>query len=149
MSLYDTISQDFKQAMKAKEDVRVSVLRMLKTALKNKEVELCRKLDDPEIAAVIRSQVKQRRDSVEQFTAGGRTDLVAREEAELVFLEAYLPKQLGREAVEAAAAALIAELGAGSSKDMGRVMKAFTSRYAGQADGKLVSEVVKEKLAAR
>ncbi|MEW5725221.1 MAG: GatB/YqeY domain-containing protein [Thermodesulfobacteriota bacterium] len=148
MSLFQTLEQDFKAALKAKDEVRVMVLRMLRTAMKNKEVELRRKLEEPEVLGLISTQIKQRRDSIEQFHLGGREDLVRREEAELAVLEAYLPRQLSRAEVEAAAAALISELGASSAKDLGRIMKAFMSKYAGQADGKVVSEVVKGKLAA-
>ena len=146
MSFYQTLDQDFKSALKDRDELRVSVQRMLRTALKNKEVELRRKLEDKEILGVIQNQAKQRRDSIEQFSKGGRLDLVEKEKAELLILEAYLPQQMSREEIEAAVKALIAELDATSVKEMGRVMKTFMERYKGQADGKLVGDLVKKAL---
>ena len=148
MSLYEKLDQDFKGALKAREEVRVSVLRILRTAIKNKEVEVRRKLDEGEILSLIKSQVKQRIDSISQFEKGGREDLVEREKAELAFIESYLPTQLTREEIERAAAELIDELEAKSMKDMGRVMKTLMSRYAGQVDGKVAGELVKQRLSA-
>ena len=144
--MYETIDRDFKTALKAKDEVRVSVLRMLKTAVKNKEVELKRRLETSEYLGVISNQAKQRRDSLEQFRSGGRDDLAEREQAELVILEGYLPSQLSEEELDAAVAEIIAESGAESPKDMGRVMKLFMSRYQGQVDGKAASAAVKNKL---
>jgi len=148
MSLYQRLDQDFKAALKAKDQIRVGVLRMLKTAVKNREVQVIRKLEDEEILGVISNQVKQRQDSIAQFQRGGRQDLVEREQAELAVLENYLPAPMDEAGVEKAVAELIKELGASSLKDMGPVMKTFMSRYAGQADGKIVSELVRRKLAS-
>lgn len=148
MGIHDRISQDFKEALKAKDKIRVAVLRMLKTSIKNKEVELRRELDEAEIMKAVTGQAKQRRDSIEQFTKGGREDLAKQEEAELAILESYLPKQLGQAELEAAAADVIAELEANSPKDMGKVMKNLMSRYAGQIDGKAAGETVKKILSA-
>ena len=147
MSFYQTLDQDFKSALKDRDELRVSVQRMLRTALKNKEVELRRKLEDEEIMSVIQNQAKQRRDSIEQFSKGGRLDLVEKEKTELSILEAYLPQQMSREEIEAAVKALITELDIKSVKEMGRVMKTFMERYRGRADGKLVGDLVKETLA--
>ena len=148
MTLYDTLDTDFKTALRAKDEVRLSVLRMLKTAAKNKEVELKRKLDEAELLGVIKSQAKMRRDSIEQFTQGGRADLAEREAAELSVLETYLPQQMGAEELENAIDGLIAELGAGSVKDMGRVMKELMNRFAGRVDGKEAGGIVKSKLSS-
>ncbi len=146
--LLETFNQDFKTAFKARDEVKVSVLRMLKTVVKNKEVELRRELEEPEVIGLVKTQVKQRKDSIEQFEKGGRDDLAAREKAELAVLEAYLPAQLPLEEVERVVGELIEELGASSVKDLGRVMKAVMGRFGGQVDGKVASDVVKRKLTA-
>ena len=146
MSLQETIDRDFKEAMRARDDIRLSVLRMIKTAAKNKQVELRRPLEEDDLLGVLTSQAKQRRDSIDQFTSGGRADLAAREEAELGIIEAYLPKQLSRTEMEEAVAAMVVELEAKSVKDMGRVMKVLMSRYKGRMDGKAAGDLVKEKL---
>lgn len=146
MSFYETLDHDFKEALRARDEVRLPVLRMLKTAIRNKEVETRRKLEDGEIMVLIKSQVKQRRDSISQFEKGGRDDLVQREKAELDVIQTYLPAQLSQEEIEKALADLIKELGASSMKDMGRVMKEFMSRFGGQVDGKVASETVKKGL---
>ncbi len=146
MSLLETLDQDFKAALKAKDELKLSVLRMLKTVMKNKEVEVRRKLEDEDLLALISNQAKQRRDSIKQFAEGGRDDLVQREEAELAVLESYLPTQLDRGEIETEVMALLGELEATSVKDMGRVMKTFMNRFAGRVDGKVVGEVVKQKL---
>ena len=146
MSLQENIDRDFKEAMRARDDIRLSVLRMIKTAVKNKQVELRRPLEDEEFLGVLTSQAKQRRDSIDQFKSGGRGDLVDREEAELKIIETYLPQQLSRSQMEEAVAALIIELDAKSVKDMGRVMKALMSRFQGQLDGKAAGDLVKTKL---
>ncbi|MFH1137638.1 MAG: GatB/YqeY domain-containing protein [Pseudomonadota bacterium] len=147
MSFYETLDQDFKSAMKAREEVRLSTLRMLKTSIKNKEVELRRKLDDDELLGLVKNQVKQRRDSIDQFKKGGRDDLTAREEAELAVLEAYLPTRISPGELEKLLADLIVELDAKSPKDMGKVMKAFMARHGGHADGKLAGDLAKRILA--
>jgi uncharacterized protein len=134
-------------AMKQHDPVRLSTLRMLKAALMNKEVERGRALDDTESLQVVSALVKQRRDSIEQFTQGGRPELAAKEAAEIAILEQYLPAAADPAAIEAAVVAAIAETGAASPKDMGRVMKVALSKLAGQTvDGKTVNELVRRKL---
>ena len=148
MSLEQKISGDIATAMKAKDAARLSALRMLKAALMNKGVEKNRTLEDAEELQVVSSLVKQRRDSIEQFTAGGRTDLAAKEEAEIAILEAYLPPSVSAGDLERAVVEAIAETGAASAKDMGKVMKAVMARLAGKTvDGKKVNELVRARLA--
>src|SRR5262245_21468080 len=134
--------------MRKQEAVRLAALRMLKAALMNREVERGRALDDNEVRQVLTSLVKQRRDSIEQFTKGGRQDLADKEAAEIRVLEAYLPPAADPAVVERAITEAIAETGASSAKDMGRVMKAAMAKLAGQSvDGKAVNELVRQKLA--
>src|SRR5262245_44003682 len=134
--------------MRQHDPVRLSALRMLKAALMNREVERGRTLDDSESQQVVASLVKQRRDSIEQFTKGGRQDLADKEAAEIRVLEAYLPPAADPAVVERAITEAIAETGASSAKDMGRVMKAAMAKLAGQSvDGKAVNELVRQKLA--
>jgi len=134
--------------MRKKEVVRLGALRMLKAALTNREVERGRALDDAESRQVVSSLVKQRKDSIEQFINGGRQDLADKEAAEILVLEAYLPPSADAGAIERAVVEAIAETGAASAKDMGRVMKAAMARLAGQTvDGKTVNELVRQKLA--
>lgn len=136
-------------AMKKKDQARLSALRMLKAAFMNREVEKGRALDDAEAKQVVASLVKQRRDSIEQFAKGGRQDLVDKETAEILVLESYLPPAVDPATVERAVTAAIAESGATSTKDMGRVMKAVMAKLAGQnVDGKAVNEQVRKKLGA-
>ena len=147
MTLIERISTAMTVAMKAKDQGRLAPLRMAKAALMNREVEKGRPLDEAESQQVIASLIKQRRDSIEQFTKGGREDLAAREASEIVALEAYLPPPVDPAAIEREIDAAIAETGASSVKDMGRVMKAVMSRLAGQTvDGKTVSDLVRSKL---
>jgi hypothetical protein len=146
MSLYETLDSTFKESLKAKDSLKVSVLRMVRTALKNKEVELIRKLEDDEILRVLSSQIKQRKDAIEQFRQGGRSDLADKEEQELAILESFMPKALDAEELKSGIQAVIAETGASSMKDMGKVMKEAMRRFAGRADGKEVSEMVKKQL---
>jgi len=135
--------------MKARDASRLSALRMLKAAVMNKSVEKGRDLDDAEVLQVAASLVKQRRDSIEQFTNAGRTDLVEKETAELKVLQAYLPAAATPEEINAAVAEAIAETGASSPKDMGKVMKAVMPKLAGKnADGKAVNEAVRRTLGA-
>jgi uncharacterized protein YqeY len=149
MLLRDTVNTDITAAMKAKDPARLSALRMLKAAIMNKGVEKGHDLEDAEVLQVIASLVKQRRDSVEQFGKAGRTDLVDKETAEISVLEEYLPPAASAEEVEAAVAAAIAETGASSAKDMGKVMKAVMPKLAGKnADGRAVNEAVRRKLGA-
>ena len=148
MSLIDEVSAAIADAMRKQEAARLSALRMLKAALMNREVEKSRRLDDAESLQVVSSLVKQRRDSIEQFVKGGRQDLADKEAAEIVILERYLPPPVDPGVLERAVADAIAETGATSPKDMGRVMKAAMVRLSGQTvDGKLVNELVKRKLA--
>jgi len=134
--------------MRKHEAVRLSALRMLKAALVNREVERGRALDDAESLQVVASLVKQRRDSIEQFTKGGRQDLADKEAAEIRVLDAYLPPAVDPAVIDRAVDAAIAETGATSPKDMGRVMKAAMAKLAGQSvDGKTVNERVRQKLA--
>ena len=133
--------------MKAKDAARLSALRMLKAAVMNKEVEKGRTLEDAEVQQVIASLVKQRRDSIEQFEKAGRTDLVEKETGEVRILEHYLPPAVSQEEIDAAVAAAIAETGASSPKDMGKVMKAVMPKLAGKnVDGKAVNEAVRRTL---
>ena len=148
-SLNDKVNADITAAMKAKDAARLSALRMLKAAIMNKGVEKGRDLEDAEVLQVVSSLVKQRRDSIEQFTKAGRTDLVDKETGEIAVLEDYLPPAATAEEIDAAVAAAIAETGATSPKDMGKVMKAVMPKLAGKnADGKAVNEAVRRKLGA-
>ena len=148
MTLIDRISQDIGAAMKARDQARLSPLRMAKAALMNREVEKGRALEPAEAEAVVASLLKQRRDSIEQFAKGGREDLVAKETAEIAVLEHYLPPPVDPAQLEAAVEAAIAETGAAGAKDLGRVMKAVMARLAGQTvDGKTVNEIARRKLA--
>ena len=147
MLLRDQVNADISAAMKAKDAPRLSALRMLKAAIMNKGVEKGRDLDDAEVLQVVSALVKQRRDSIEQFSKAGRTDLVDKETAEVGVLEHYLPPAASVEEIDAAVAAAIAETGAASAKDMGKVMKAVMPRLAGRnADGRAVSDSVRRKL---
>ena len=147
MSLRDQIIADLTVAMKAKDAARTSTLRMLKAAIVNRQIEKGGELDDEELMKLLRSQVKQRRDSVEQYEKGGRQDLVDKERAEIAVIEGYLPQAASQDEIDKAVAAAIAETGAASIKEMGAVMKAVMPRLAGKnADGRAVSETVKKKL---
>jgi uncharacterized protein len=147
MSVADDVGAAITDAMRRKDAPRLSALRMLKAAFMNREVEKGRALDDGEARQVVQSLVKQRRDSIEQFTKGGRQDLVDKETAEIAVLESYLPAAADPALIEGAVAEAIAETGATSAKDMGRVMKAVMARLAGQTiDGKSVNELVRKKL---
>ena len=149
MNLNEQIAAEITAAMRAKDVVKLSALRMLKSAVMNKSVEKKSDLSDAEVLQVVASLVKQRRDSIEQFTKGGRTDLADKETAEIAILERYLPPAASAEDIEAAVAAAIAESGATSPKDMGKVMKAVMPKLAGKhADGKAVNEAVRRKLGA-
>jgi uncharacterized protein len=147
LSFIEGVNKAIADAMRGKESVRLGALRMLKAALMNREVERGRALDDAEARQVVTSLVKQRRDSIEQFTKGGRQDLADKEAAEIRVLEAYLPAAADPAAIERAVADAIAETGASSVKDMGRVMKVAMAKLAGQTvDGKAVNELVRQKL---
>ena len=148
MPFIDDVSAAIAEAMRQHDPVRLSALRMLKAALMNREVERGRALDASESQQVVASLVKQRRDSIDQFTKGGRQDLADKESAEIRVLEGYLPPAADPAVIDRAVAEAIAETGATSAKDMGRVMKAAMARLAGQSvDGKTVNELVRAKLA--
>ncbi len=147
MTLNDRIITDITQAMKAKDAERLSTLRMVKANLMNRKIEKGGELTDEEVQKALQSLVKQRRDSIEQYEKAGRTDLVAKEAAEISHIEAYLPRAATADEIEQAVAEAIAETGAASMKEMGPVMKAAQAKLAGKtADGRAVSEAVKAKL---
>jgi hypothetical protein len=149
MTLVEDVNRAITGAMKAKDAPRLTALRMLKAALMNREVERGRPLDESEARQVVSSLVKQRRDSIEQFTKGGRTDLADKETAEIVVLESYLPPAVDAAALEGIVDEAIASTGAASAKDIGKVMKAVMAGLAGQTvDGKAVNELVRRKLQA-
>ena len=149
MPLIDQISQDIAQAMRARDQARLGALRMAKAALMNSEVQRGRALEEAEAQQVIASLIKQRRDSIEQFRSGGRTDLADKEAAEITILEAYLPPPIDTAEITRAVDAAIAETGASSPKDLGRVMKVVMNSFAGRAvDGKAINEAVRRKLGA-
>lgn len=148
MSLVDEISSAITDAMRQKDAARLSALRMLKAAFMNKSVEKGHDLDDGEARQVVSALVKQRRDSVEQFQKGGREDLAQKELAEITLLESYLPPAADPALIEQAVVDAIADTGATSAKDMGKVMKAAMAKLAGQTiDGKVVNDLVRKKLA--
>ena len=147
MSLKEQIISDMTAAMKAKDAARTSTLRMLKSAIDYREKEKGAALDDDDLSKLLRSQLKQRRDSVDQYQKGGRQDLVEKETAEIAVIEGYLPRGASVEEIEQAVAAAISETGATSMKEMGAVMKATMVVLAGKnPDGRTVSETVKKKL---
>jgi uncharacterized protein len=149
MSIPDQIQKDMTEAMKARDERRLSALRMVKTALKNREIEKRGPLDDKEALQVLSTLVKQRKDSIEQFTKGGRMELADKEKAELALIESYMPKAVGEEEVVSTVRATISEMGAPTIKDMGNVMKAVMAKFSAsgaRVDGKQVSDVVKREL---
>jgi uncharacterized protein YqeY len=153
MTMKQRLEDDLKKAMKAREPLLLSCLRMLKSKIQEKEVALRAKegvdyqLNDEEVIEVASSYAKQRRDSIESYRQGGREELAVKEEAELAIIEGYLPQQLSREEIAEIVRAAVTESGAGSIKDMGAVMKVVMPQVKGQADGKLVNQVVREMLA--
>ncbi len=147
MSLSDRLTEDLKQAMKSRDQLRMDVIRMVKAAVLNKEFELKRDLDDAEMSRVMTTLVKQRRESVEQFEKAQRTELAAKERKEIEIIESYLPKPLSPQELEAIVVAVVAETGSRTQKDMGVAMKAVMARLAEQSvDGKQISDLVKSKL---
>src|ERR1700689_4453734 len=149
MPLIDQIQKDIVAAMKAREEHRLSTLRMVKTALKNREIEKIAPLDEKETQAVLTTLIKQRKESVEQFTKGGRQEMADKEAAEIILIEGYLPKAAGENEVVAGVKAVIAEMGQPTMKEMGTVMKNAMARFNGagmRGDGKMVSEAVKREL---
>ncbi len=150
MSYLDRIQADLTAAMKAKDDLRLSVLRMMKSALKNKEVEKVRPLDDLESLQVLQTMVKQRRESVDQFTKGGRKDLAEKETKEIAIIDEYLPAAPSDSEIKHAVEAAITETGADSLKQMGAVIKAARTRLEGKTiDGKVLSDRVRDRLSER
>jgi hypothetical protein len=149
MSLKDRINEDMKAAMRAKDAPRLLTIRGLLAAMKQREVDERITLDDAAVVAIIDKLCKQRKDSIEQFTAGGRQDLVDKEKAELAVLEGYLPARLGANAIASEVAAIVAEMGASGPGDMGKVMAAAKARFSGRADMGSVSAAVKAALAPR
>ena len=148
MEIREKLSADVKAAMIAKDSVKLGALRMLQSAIKNREIELRPEaISNDDVMGVIKKLVKQRKESIDQFTTAGRQDLVDQETAELKVLEVYLPAAMGREQTEALVTEVIAALGAKTVKDMGPVMKEVVARAQGTADNKLVSEIIKSKLA--
>ena len=150
MALIERIQKDLTEAMKRKDELRLSVLRMVKTALKNKEIEKIRPLEDAESLQVLQSLVKQRRESVEQFTRGGRTDLADKETKEIAIIETYLPAAPSAAELDQAIAAAIAETGANSPKQMGAVIKVARALLEGKTvDGKVLSDRVRDRLSGK
>jgi uncharacterized protein YqeY len=149
MALKERLDADLKDAMRSKDQVRLDTIRGLKSAVKYREIELMKPLDDAGIQGVIATEIKRRRDSVEQYRAGNRQDLVDKEEREITILQAYQPAQLGEAELRAKVDEAVARVGAKSMKDMGAVMKALMPEVQGQADGKAVSEMVKSRLSGK
>lgn len=162
MTLKEKINQDYKEAFRAKEELRVSVLRLVNSSIKNKEFDKRAKLsksgtaeadldaqmqlNDEEVIAVLASEIKRRKDSIDQYARGGRPELAAQEEKELAILAAYMPEQMGEEEIRQEVKAAIAESGAASAQDLGKVMKVLMPKVKGKADGNLVNRIVKEEL---
>ena len=147
MKMRDKINQDLTTAMKAKEPLRLSVLRMMKTAVKNKEIDLRAELEDAQVIQVLSTLIKQRKDSIEQFTSGGRPELAEKEGAEIKIIEEYLPAAVTEDEIERTVQEVLKETGASSPKDIGAVMKQCMGRFAGKlVDGKLVNAAVRRRL---
>jgi hypothetical protein len=150
MSISDQVTKDMIAAMKSREELKLSTLRMMKSALKNKEIDKRAPLDDKEALQVLSTMIKQRKDSIEQFTKGGRQELADKEASEITIIEAYMPKAIGEAEIVAAVRATIAEMGSPTMKEMGTVMKNTMAKLAGaRVDGKIVSEAVKKELAGK
>jgi uncharacterized protein YqeY len=150
MKIRDRINADLIAAMKAQQPARLSVLRMMKAAIKKKEVDLCAELDDPHAIQVLSSMVKQHRDSIEQFEKGGRNDLAEKEAAEILVIEEYLPAAVSDEEIAVVIDEVVRETGASSAKDVGAVMKQCMARFAGKlVDGKKVNALVRARLESK
>ena len=152
MSIVEQITKDMTEAMKAREERRLSTLRMVKSALKNKEIDKRGPLTDPEALAVLSTLIKQRKDSIEQFTKGGRQELADKEAAEIQLIEAYMPKAVGEEEIVSTVRAAMAEMGSPTMKDMGTVMKNTMAKFqqsGARVDGKQVSDIVKRELSPK
>ena len=148
MSITSQIQKDIVESMKARQELRLSTLRMVKSALKNKEIDKRSPLDEKEEMQVLTTQIKQRHDAAEQFTKGNRPELAAKELEEIVFIEGYLPKAVSAAEIDAAVKSVIAEMGSPTEKEMGTIMKNVMARFSGaRIDGKQVSEAVKKALA--
>lgn len=146
--LNERLQRAFKEALKSKQAVALSTLRMLKTAVRHREVDLKRPLTEDELKATLSTQAKQRREAMAEYARAGRTDLAQKEEEELNFLLSFLPPQLSSEECEAELARIILEVGASGPKDLGKVMKAAMARLAGQADGKVIQEIARRRLSS-
>jgi len=146
MALKDQLDADMKTSMREKDTVKLSVVRMLKSAIKYREIEAMKPLDDAGVLQVVSGEIKRHKDSIEQYRAGHRQDLVEKEEAELVILQSWLPAQLAEGELKALVEAAVVKTGASGPRDMGTVMKALLADVQGKADGKLVSELVKARL---
>lgn len=144
--LEDRIANDMKDAMRARENAKRDALRLLIAALKNARIDAQAELTDDDVEAVIQKQVKQRRDSIAEYTKASRQDLVDKEQAELEVYQEYLPQQASAEDIESAARAVIAETGASSARDIGKVMPVLTKQFAGRADGRQINEIVRSLL---
>ncbi|HET7206249.1 MAG TPA: GatB/YqeY domain-containing protein [Terriglobales bacterium] len=152
MSIPEQIQKDITAAMKARDEARLSALRMVKTALKNREIEKMAPLEDKEALQVLSTLIKQRKESVEQFRKGGREEMAKKEEAEITLIESYMPKAASEEQIVAGVRAVISAMGAPTMKDMGTVMKQVMAHFQGadvRVDGKTVSEVVKRELSGK
>jgi uncharacterized protein YqeY len=149
MGLKDQLDADLKGSMRDKDAVRLSVIRMLKSAIKYREIEAMKPLDDAGVLQVVSGEIKRHKDSVEQFRAGNRPELVQKEEAEIAVLQGYLPAQLGEAELKAMVEAAVVRTGASGPRDMGAVMKALLPDVQGKADGRLVSELVKARLSGK
>jgi uncharacterized protein YqeY len=145
-SLYKRLDQAFKEAIKHQQPVAASTLRLVKSAIRYREVEVRRQLTEEELLGLVNTQAKQRREAIAEYTKAGRPELAKQEEEELSVLLSFLPPQLGPEELAAEVAGVIAELGATGPKDLGKVMKSAMARLAGRADGKVVQEIVRQRL---
>jgi len=148
MDLKEQLNEAMKTAMKAKEPLRLNAIRLIRTAIKNREIDERRELDDQEVIGVLSSLLKQRKESAQVYREGGRPELAEKEEQELAIIQEFLPAQLGEAELRAIIEAAVSETGAASMKDMGKVMKVVTGKTLGRADGRLVSEMVKARLGA-
>lgn len=146
MSLKERLMEDMKDAMKKGEQIKLSAIRMVRAGIKNKEIELIRELKDEDVIDVIKTAIKQRKDSFAQFLSGKRMDLAEREKKEIEILSVYLPEQMGEEDIRKRVREVILETGASTSRDMGRIMKLIMPELKGRADGQLINKVVQEML---
>ncbi len=149
MLISEKIGNDFTEALKAGDRSRVSILRMVKAAIKNREIEKGSSLNDEEVLGILRSFVKRAHESIEQFSKAGRTELAEKEKTELGIIQGYLPQQIGEDEIRRIISDVVSGTGAAGPKDMGKVMKAVMEKIKGQADGKLVNSLVKESLESK